>query len=201
MTSPEPDVRIAIIGSGFSGLGLAVRLAQAGVREFVIWERADDLGGTWRDNSYPGCRCDVPSHLYSYSFAPNPSWTQTYSAQREIWDYLRTVADRYDLEPHIRYGHDLQYAQWDDEARLWRLKGSGGELTARYLVLGVGGLSDPAIPDLPGLDTFEGEVFHSAGWNHGYDLSGKRVAVVGTGASAVQFVPEIQPIVDRLVLF
>ncbi|MGH3714090.1 MAG: flavin-containing monooxygenase [Micromonosporaceae bacterium] len=197
----KPDVKLAIVGSGFSGLGLAVRLKQAGMHDFVILERADDLGGTWRDNSYPGCRCDVPSHLYSFSFAMNPGWSETYSTQPEIWAYLRKVAARNDVERHIRYGHDVKSGHWDDEAQLWRLKTAEGELSAQIVVLGVGALADPKLPQLPGLETFEGEVFHSANWNHDYDLTGKRVAVVGTGASAIQFVPEIAPKVDKLVLF
>ncbi|MGH3645601.1 MAG: flavin-containing monooxygenase [Micromonosporaceae bacterium] len=197
----QPDVKVAIVGSGFSGLGLAVRLKQAGMHDFVILERGDDLGGTWRDNSYPGCRCDVPSHLYSYSFALNPEWSETYSTQPEIWAYLRRVAAGYGVEKRIRYGHDVTAGNWDDETQLWRLKTAAGELSARVMVLGVGALADPKLPAIPGLDGFPGEVFHSATWNHDYDLTGKRVAVVGTGASAIQFVPEIQPKVERLVLF
>ncbi|MGH3737024.1 MAG: flavin-containing monooxygenase [Micromonosporaceae bacterium] len=201
MSTDQPDVKVAIVGSGFSGLGLAVRLKQAGMHDFTILERAGDLGGTWRDNSYPGCRCDVPSHLYSFSFAPNPEWSETYSPQPEIWDYLRKVAAEHQLDRHIRYGHDVTGAHWDDEAQLWRLKTAADELSARVVVLGVGALADPKIPPIPGLEDFGGEVFHSAGWHHDYDLTGKRVAVVGTGASAIQFVPEIQPAVDKLVLF
>ena len=201
MTQTTPDTRIAIVGSGFSGLGLAVRLKLAGMHDFVILERSEDLGGTWRDNSYPGCRCDVPSHLYSFSFAMNPEWSETYSPQPEIWEYLRQVSARYGVDQHIRYGHDVQAGEWDDEAGIWRLKSSGGDLTAQFVVLGAGALADLRIPDLPGLSDFQGEVFHSAAWNHDYDLRGKRVAVVGTGASAIQFIPEIQPDVERLVLF
>ncbi|HEX6076514.1 MAG TPA: NAD(P)/FAD-dependent oxidoreductase [Micromonosporaceae bacterium] len=197
----EPEVRVAIVGSGFSGIGLAVRLKQAGRHDFVILERARDLGGTWRDNTYPGCRCDVPSHLYSYSFALNPEWSETYSAQPEIWAYLRRIVERYDIGPHIRYGHEVHNGQWDDEAQIWRVKTADGELTARYLVLGAGALADPKLPALPGLDGFQGDVFHSANWNHDHDLTGRRVAVVGTGSSAVQLVPEIAPKVARLVLF
>jgi len=197
----QPDVRVAIVGSGFSGIGLAVRLKQAGMHDFVILERAGDLGGTWRDNTYPGCRCDVPSHLYSYSFALNSDWSETYSTQPEIWEYLRRVVDRHGIEPHIRYGHEVHHGQWDDETRMWRVKTAGGGLTARFLVLGAGALADPRLPAIPGLADFQGEVFHSARWNHDYDLTGKRVAVVGTGSSAIQFVPEIAPKVARLVVF
>jgi cation diffusion facilitator CzcD-associated flavoprotein CzcO len=197
----EPEVRVAIVGSGFSGIGLAVRLKRAGIHDFVILERAGDLGGTWRDNTYPGCRCDVPSHLYSYSFALNPEWSETYSTQPEIWEYLRRVVDRYGIGPHIRYRHEAHNGQWDESAQLWRVKTAGGELTARYLVLGAGALAEPRLPDLPGLESFQGAVFHSATWDHDFDLTGKRVAVVGTGSSAVQFVPEIASKVSRLVLF
>jgi len=197
----QDDVRVAIVGSGFSGLGMAIRLRQAGIEDFVVLERADDLGGTWRDNSYPGCACDVPSHLYSFSFAPNPEWTSTFSPQREIWDYLRGCAQHYGVVPHIRFGHEVRDAAWDDDAQRWRVETSQGALTARALVLGTGPLSEPAIPDLPGLDSFEGATFHSATWDHDHDLEGERVAVIGTGASAIQFVPQIQPRVGRLHVF
>ncbi|MPZ62069.1 MAG: NAD(P)-binding protein [Propionibacteriales bacterium] len=200
MTLATPDTRIAIIGSGFAGLGIAIRLKQAGIDDFVILERADDLGGTWRDNTYPGCRCDVPSHLYSFSFAVNPDWSETYSAQPEIWDYLRRVAKEYDVLPHIRYGEDVQSARWDEREQLWCLKSTGGELTAQICVSAVGALADPRLPDIERMSEFEGEAFHSAAWNNDFDLTGKRVAVVGTGASAIQIVPRIQPRVERLYL-
>ena len=193
--------RVAIVGTGFAGLGLAIRLRQAGRDDFVVFERADDVGGTWRDNSYPGCACDVPSNLYSFSFAPNPDWSRSFSPQPEILDYLRRCADRFGVRPHIRFGHEVLEARWDEDARRWHVTTTGGEHTADHLVLGVGPLSDPSIPDLPGLDDFEGTVFHSARWAHDHDLRGERVAVVGTGASAVQFVPHIQPLIDRLHVF
>src|SRR5919198_6506847 len=197
----QPDVRVAIVGSGFSGLGMAIRLRQAGIEDFVVLERADDVGGTWRDNSYPGCACDVPSHLYSFSFAPNPDWTSTFSPQQEIWDYLRDCARRYGVMDHVRFGHEVQDAAWDEDAQRWRIETSRGSLTAQALVLGTGPLSAPSIPDLPGLESFEGTAFHSATWDHDHDLDGERVAVVGTGASAIQFVPKIQPRVGRLHVF
>ncbi len=193
--------RVAIIGSGFSGLGMAVRLKQAGIDDFVILERAADLGGTWRDNTYPGCQCDVESNLYSFSFAPNPAWTRTYSRQAEIWEYLRLCAEKFGLGPHIRYRHDVRSASWDEAAARWRIGSSGGSFSTDVLVAAVGPLSEPSLPALPGLDGFAGPVFHSAAWDHGVDLAGKRVAVVGTGASAIQFVPHIQPKVARLHLF
>jgi cation diffusion facilitator CzcD-associated flavoprotein CzcO len=197
----QDDVRVAIVGSGFSGLGMAIRLRQAGIEDFVVLERADDVGGTWRDNRYPGCACDVPSHLYSFSFAPNPNWTSTFSPQQEIWDYLRECAQRFGVMDHVRFGHEVRDAAWDDDAQRWRIETSQGTLIAQALVLGTGPLSEPAIPDLPGLDRFEGTTFHSATWDHDHDLDGERVAVVGTGASAIQFVPKIQPRVGRLHVF
>jgi cation diffusion facilitator CzcD-associated flavoprotein CzcO len=197
----RPETRIAIVGTGFAGLGMAIRLKEAGINDFVVLERADDVGGTWRDNSYPGCQCDVPSHLYSLSFAPNPNWSRTYSRQSEIWDYLRDCADRFGIQPHIRYGWDLQDAAWDERAGHWVLKGPQGELTARILIAGVGPLSEPSLPDVPGLDRFEGKMFHSARWDHVHDLTGERVASIGTGASAIQYVPRIQPKVGKLHVF
>ena len=193
--------RIVIVGSGFSGIGMAVRLLEDGERDFVLLERASELGGTWRDNTYPGCRCDVPSHLYSFSFAPNPNWSSTFSPQPEILEYLRDVAQRFGVTPHVRFEHELRGADWDEEAGHWRLDTSQGELTADVLVAGQGPLSDPRLPDVPGIGSFEGTMFHSAHWEHEHDLSGERVAVVGTGASAIQFVPEIQPDVEKLHVF
>jgi cation diffusion facilitator CzcD-associated flavoprotein CzcO len=201
MNNIQQDVRVAIVGSGFAGLGMAIRLREVGIEDFVILERADDVGGTWRDNRYPGCACDVPSHLYSFSFAPNPDWTSTFSPQQEIWDYLRSCARRYGVMGHIRFGHEVLDAEWDDDAQRWRIETSRGVLAARALVLGTGPLSEPAIPDVPGLDRFEGTTFHSATWDHHHDLDGERVAVIGTGASAVQFVPRLQPRVGRLHVF
>jgi cation diffusion facilitator CzcD-associated flavoprotein CzcO len=192
---------IVIVGSGFSGLGMAIRLKQAGVSDFVVVERAGEVGGTWQANTYPGCACDVPSHLYSFSFAPNPEWTQTYSPQPEIWDYLRRCADEYGLRPHIRLSTAVESATWLDEERRWEIETSRGTLRARVVVAGMGPLTEPRIPDLPGLDTFEGATFHSARWDHDFDLAGKRVASIGTGASAIQYVPAIQPQVERLHVF
>jgi cation diffusion facilitator CzcD-associated flavoprotein CzcO len=193
--------QVAIVGSGFSGLGAAIRLKQEGLSDFVILERAADVGGTWRDNSYPGCACDVASHLYSLSYAPNPDWTDRYSSQPEIWRYLQRCADDFELRPHLRFEHEVRSAEWDEGARRWRIETSRGPLTAAVLVVAAGALSEPVIPDLPGLKAFQGRMFHSARWDHAFDLAGRRVAVVGTGASAAQFIPEIQPKVDRLFLF
>jgi cation diffusion facilitator CzcD-associated flavoprotein CzcO len=199
--SEIPHHRFAIVGAGFSGLGVAVRLKQEGVEDFAVLERAGDLGGTWRDNSYPGCACDVPSNLYSFSFAPNPDWSHTFSPQPEIWAYLKRVARDHDVERHIRYGHEVTAARWDAEDELWRIETSGGELTADMLVAGAGPLADPKLPNIEGIDSFEGTVFHSARWDHEHVLDGERVAVVGTGASSIQLVPKIQPRVGKLHVF
>ena len=197
---PE-HVRFAIVGSGFAGLGCAIRLKREGNEDFVVLERASDLGGTWRDNSYPGCACDVPSHLYSFSFEPRPDWSRTFSTQPEIWDYLRECSRKYGVEPHIRYDHPVTGAAWDVDSEVWRLDTPRGSLSADFLVAGVGPLSDPKLPDIPGIDSFEGRIFHSAAWDHDYDLEGKRVAVIGTGASSIQFVPKIEPLVARMHVF
>jgi cation diffusion facilitator CzcD-associated flavoprotein CzcO len=199
MTREEHD--IVIVGSGFSGLGMAIRLKQAGIDDFVVLERAGEVGGTWQANTYPGCACDVPSHLYSFSFALNPDWTQTYSPQPEIWDYLRRCADEYALRPHIRLNTPVESATWLDEERRWEIETPGGTLRARVVVAGMGPLTEPRIPDLPGLETFAGATFHSARWDHDFDLAGKRVASIGTGASAIQYVPAIQPQVEQLHVF
>jgi cation diffusion facilitator CzcD-associated flavoprotein CzcO len=196
-----PDVTVAIIGSGFGGIGMAASLKRAGITDVVLLERAADLGGTWRDNSYPGAACDVPSHLYSFSFAPNPDWSRSFSPQPEIWRYLHRVAASEGITGRIRFGEEVTGARWDPAARLWRVETTAGTLTARFLVSAAGPLSDPMIPDLPGLDTFTGAVMHSATWDHDYDLAGRNVAVIGTGASAIQFVPQIQPLVGQLTVF
>ena len=193
--------RIAIVGAGFSGLAMARRLLLDGERDFVVLEQADEVGGTWRDNTYPGCACDVPSHLYSLSFAPNPSWSKAFSPGPEIQSYIERVATDEGIRPFIHFGCEMNSATWDDEAGLWRLETGEGERTAEILISAVGGLSTPAIPEIPGLERFAGPVFHSARWDHTVDLAGKRVAVIGTGASAIQVVPAIRPEVDRLVLF
>jgi cation diffusion facilitator CzcD-associated flavoprotein CzcO len=196
-----PSTRIVIIGGGFAGLGMAIRLRQRGIAEFVILERAADHGGTWRDNSYPGCACDVQSALYSYSFAPNPDWSHTYAPQAEIWAYLRRCATAFDIDRHFVFGQDVTGAEWDDVTQEWTVHTATDAWIAEAVVLASGGLSDPVEPDLPGLADFRGERFHSARWNHDLDLSGKRVAVIGTGASAIQFVPQIQPRVAELTVF
>ena len=198
---PDTHVQIAIAGAGLSGLGMAIALRRDGIEDFVVLERADDLGGTWRDNSYPGCACDIASVLYSYSDEQNPNWTRAFAPQPEIQAYIRDVAARHGVMPHMRFGHEVLAADWDEGADCWRIQTSAGELSAEILISAVGALADPSIPELSGLETLAGTVFHSARWNHDHDLSGRRVAVVGTGASAIQFVPEIQPVVGHLSLF
>jgi cation diffusion facilitator CzcD-associated flavoprotein CzcO len=195
------DVHVAIIGSGFSGLGLAIRLRQEGFEDLAVFERADEVGGTWRDNTYPGCSCDVYANLYCFSFAPNPHWKTTFGKQPELLGYLRDCAERFGVRDHICFGHEVVAARWDEDAARWQLTTSGGHYTARVLVTATGYLSEPAIPSIPGLETFAGEMFHSSRWNHDVDLHGRRVAVIGTGASAIQFVPAIQPEVGRLDLY
>src|SRR5262249_26536711 len=195
------DTQVAIVGTGFSGLGAAIRLQQEGISDFLLLERAADVGGTWRDNRYPGCACDVASHLYSLSFAPNPEWPDRYSRQDDIWRYLQGLAADFGLMPRIRFRQEVLGAEWSEGERQWHVRTSNGPVTAGVLVLATGALSAPAIPAIPGLDRFQGRVFHSSQWDHDFDLAGRRVAVVGTGASAVQIVPAIQPRVSRLLLF
>ncbi|MGD3111905.1 flavin-containing monooxygenase [Streptomyces sp. YGL11-2] len=197
----QRHVRVAVIGSGFGGLGAAVRLRREGITDFVVLERADAVGGTWRDNSYPGCACDVPSHLYSFSFAPNPAWPRNFSGQRHIRAYLERVTDTFGLRPHLRFNAEVRGLRWDTGRLRWEIDTARGAYTADVVVSATGPLSDPQIPDVPGMAEFTGRVFHSARWDHDYDLRGKRVAMVGTGASAIQIVPEIQPRVGRLTVF
>ena len=201
-TSQATDhVKVAIIGSGFGGLGMAIRLEQDGDDDFVVFERAHEVGGTWRANTYPGAACDVPSRLYSFSFAPNPEWTRSFSPQPEILDYLRGCADRFGVRPHIRFGTEVREAAWDDAAQRWRIETNGGSLTADVLVSAAGGPSEPKLPAIPGIERFEGTIMHSAEWNHDHPLAGERVAVVGTGASAIQIVPAIQPKVAQVDVY
>ncbi len=193
---------VAIVGAGLSGLCVGATLRRAGQRDFVILDRAEEVGGTWRENTYPGCACDIPSALYSFSFAPNPGWTRFFAGQAEIQRYTRRVADDEGLRPHIRFGRGLRSAHWDEDERRWRLvTEDGGEVSARFLVACAGPWHEALIPPLPGLEGFGGRVFHSSRWDHDHDLAGRRVAVIGTGASAVQFVPEIQPAVEHLTVF
>ena len=196
-----PHVRVAIIGTGFSGLGAALRLREAGIDRLVLFERADAVGGVWRDNVYPGAACDVESHLYTLHAAPHAAWSRRYAGQPEIQAYLERVAATPGLADAIRLRHDVTAATWDDAAARWQIATSQGDWTADLLVSASGALAEPRLPDLPGLDTFAGPVMHTARWDAGLDLDGARVAVVGTGASAIQIVPAIQPRVAHLTLF
>jgi cation diffusion facilitator CzcD-associated flavoprotein CzcO len=192
---------VAIVGAGFGGLGMAIRVKQAGIDDFVVIERDEDVGGTWWANSYPGCQCDIPSNLYSFSFARNPDWDRAYPMRDQIHDYLRDCAKRFGILSHTRLNCELLGATWIAEAQFWELETSGGPLAARVLVAAPGLLSEPSIPSLPGIERFQGSAFHTASWDHSDDLTGKRVALLGSGATAVQVVPEIQPRVATLHLF
>jgi cation diffusion facilitator CzcD-associated flavoprotein CzcO len=195
-----PHNHVAIIGTGFGGLATAVRLQKAGVVDFALIDRAGDVGGVWRDNHYPGAAVDVQSHLYSLSFAPNPDWRSTFAKQPELHAYLRRVTDRFDLRRRLELDCTIEALSWEPTEQRWTLETSRGRRTAQHVVVATGALAEPVIPDLPGLEAFEGARFHSARWDHGFDLTGKRVAVIGTGASAVQFVPAIQPSVEAMTV-
>jgi cation diffusion facilitator CzcD-associated flavoprotein CzcO len=237
--APVEHHRIAIVGSGFAGLGAAIRLRQAGIEDFVVFERGEAVGGTWNFNTYPGCQCDIPSHLYSFSFAPNPNWSRTYSKQPEIFEYLRRCSREHGIDAHVRLRCEVTSASWDEQAQLWRIhtrtrtaaRETGDdvgraidaqtprevtreptidaqapsevtrELTAEVLIGAAGPLSQPKLPDIPGIEDFQGTIFHSAQWNHQHDLKGERVAVIGTGASSIQLVPHLQRDVAKLHLF
>jgi len=195
------QVEHLIVGSGFAGLCVAIKLTEDGETDFVVIEKADDVGGTWRDNTYPGACCDVPSQLYSFSFARNPEWSSSYSPQPEIQAYLQTIADEYAVRDKTVFGTELERATWDDENQVWRCRTTSGDVVARTLITGTGGLSEPRLPDIEGVETFTGRLFHSARWDHTVDLAGKRVAVIGTGASAIQIVPEVQRVAAHLDVY
>jgi cyclohexanone monooxygenase len=229
-SDPLPQHQIVIIGAGFSGLGAAIRLKQSGFTDYLILEKESEVGGTWYVNNYPGCACDIPSHVYSFSFEPNPNWSRTYSHQPEILDYLKGVADKHGLRRQIRFKVHVISAAWNEANQWWQVVYTDADamrhymqscglvpgseidradpalpalhtLTTRVLISGMGGLSTPAFPAIKGLQNFQGVSFHSQQWRHDYDLTGKRVAVIGTGASAIQFVPQIQNKVARLDLY
>jgi cation diffusion facilitator CzcD-associated flavoprotein CzcO len=194
--------RAIIIGSGFGGLGLAIRMRQSGIEDFVILEKAGSVAGVWRDNEYPGAACDVPSHLYSFSFEPNPEWSHRFARQAEIREYLEHCTDKYGIRPHIQFNAEVASADFDAAGGTWGVRTTDGrEWRCRALVTAVGQLSRPLIPRLPGIERFRGASFHSARWRHDVDLAGRRVAVIGTGASAIQFVPEIAKAAGHLTVF
>jgi cation diffusion facilitator CzcD-associated flavoprotein CzcO len=198
---PPVHVRAVIIGTGFSGLGMAIALLKRGV-DFLVLEQADDVGGTWRANSYPGCACDIPSNLYSFSFEAKTTWKHPYGLRDEIWDYLKKVTDKHGLRRHIEFNSLVERAHWDDDEYRWHVfTADGREYVAQFLIPAIGALHIPLVPDIDGRDEFQGAAFHSARWDHGVDLAGKRVAVIGTGASAIQIVPEIVDKVGRLTLY
>ena len=201
MTEAE-RVRVVVIGAGPGGICAGVRLLEAGVRDFVIVDQASGVGGTWYHNRYPGAECDVMSHLYSFSFELNPEWSQRYARQPEIREYLERCVKKYGLEPHLRLGAGVRSAAWDEARAVWRLQLDGGtELEANALISAVGMFNEPSWPDIEGIDEFEGTIFHSARWLDGHDLTGERVAIIGSAASAVQMVPEVAPVADQLFLF
>ncbi|MGN7226881.1 flavin-containing monooxygenase [Dietzia maris] len=194
-------VDVLVVGAGFSGLGAAIRLAQEGFDDLVVLERGPDVGGTWRDNSYPGAACDVPSHLYSFSFALNPDWSRAFSPQGEIYDYIRKVTHEAGVREKIRFGVDVTSVDYDESRGRWTVRTSEGEYDARVVVLGVGALCEPRLPEIDGVGDFAGPVFHTARWDHSVTLADKRVAVIGTGASAIQVVPSIAPTVAHLDVY
>ena len=201
-TTALPDhVHTFVVGAGFGGLATAIKLQEAGERDFLVAEKGPDVGGTWRDNTYPGAACDVPSQLYSFSFAPNPGWSRSFSQQPEIQAYLQDVAERSGVLDRFRFDTAVEEARWDDDHQRWHVRTTAGELTCDVLVTASGALSEPRLPDIDGIDSFQGEVFHSARWRHDHDLTGKRVAVIGTGASAIQIVPSIAEKVARLDVY
>ncbi|MEV0288887.1 NAD(P)/FAD-dependent oxidoreductase [Kribbella sp. NPDC050820] len=195
------DVEVIVVGAGFGGLGMATQLRRRGHASFVLLERADDVGGAWWHNQYPGAACDVPSHLYSFSFRKNPEWSHVYSPQQEILSYLRETARDEQLTPHIQFGAEVVDARWDEADSRWTVRTRRGAYRGKVLINAAGHLSDPKPPAIQGLDTFSGHLFHSAAWNHDVDLEGKRIGVIGTGASAIQIVPELAKVAGHLTVF
>jgi cation diffusion facilitator CzcD-associated flavoprotein CzcO len=197
----ELSVDVLIVGGGFSGLCMAIKLREVGMNSFLLLEKSDDIGGTWYDNRYPGCACDIPSHLYSFSFDLSPDWSRMYPGQQEIHDYLKRCVERYELARHIRLNTRFHEASWDEAGAVWHASaGEGLRIRARVLVSGIGGLHVPQYPKIKGIERFAGPKFHSSTWDHTVDLDGKTIAVVGTGASAIQFVPQIAPRAGKLYL-
>jgi cation diffusion facilitator CzcD-associated flavoprotein CzcO len=198
---PAPDHEVAIIGAGLGGLGMAAALKRKNIQDFVIFERADDVGGTWRDNTYPGIAVDIPVFAYQFSYDLKPDWSRFFPRGHEVKAYIDEYTDKYEIRPHIRFNSEVRSRTWDEANHLWRLDVDGEEVTARFVISAIGPFVDPKPAEIPGLDDFEGKLIHSAGWDHDYDLAGKRVAIVGTGASAVQIVPSIAGDVGRLDVY
>ena len=192
---------VIIIGSGFSGIGAGMRLVQEGIQDFLILEKHESLGGTWRDNTYPGCECDVPSALYSYSFAQNKDWSKIFAGQEEILAYTQNTAQKFGILPFVNFGISVQNIEWQEAEQVWLVFTDKGRYQANKVISCVGYLHEPIMPKIPGLAHFEGEVFHSSRWDHTVDLTDKRIAVIGTGASAIQFIPKIQPLAKELIAF
>lgn len=192
---------VLVIGGGFAGLGAAIKLKERGENDFILLEKASELGGVWRENTYPGCACDVPSTLYSYSFAPNPNWSRVFAQQAEIKAYLQQLAQNKQIHSHVQFNQEALDIRWCKDSQLWKVKTPDCVWQGRYIILACGPMHEPKLPDVPGIENFKGEVFHSSQWRHDVSLQGKRVAVIGTGASAIQFVPEIQPKVGQLAVF
>ena len=200
----KSDVHIydtIVVGAGISGIAAAYKMNQAGYHDYVVLEKADRVGGTWRDNNYPGCGCDVPSALYSFSFSPSHKWSHLFAKQPEILSYLEDVAAKFDLNKKIEFNNELVSAKWDQAQGIWNLETSKGLYKAKTVMFTTGPITEPSMPKVKGIETFKGEMFHSARWNHDYDLKGKRIAVIGTGASAIQFIPQVQPLASELFVF
>lgn len=200
----KSDVHIydtIVVGAGISGIAAAYKMNQAGYHDYVVFEKADRVGGTWRDNNYPGCGCDVPSALYSFSFSPSHKWSHLFAKQPEILSYLEDVAAKFDLNKKIEFNNELVSAKWDQAQGIWNLETSKGLYKAKTVMFTTGPITEPSMPKVKGIETFKGEMFHSARWNHDYDLKGKRIAVIGTGASAIQFIPQVQPLASELFVF
>lgn len=195
-------VKIVIIGAGFGGLACAIRLLQNNIRDFIILEKADDVGGTWRENQYPGAACDVQSHMYSLSFAPKTDWTKRYAEAPEIFNYIQDLIKNFDLEPYIKFNREVSTTIYSEESCRWAIQlADGQKIKAQFIIFASGPLHIAQIPQIKGIEKFKGEIFHSAAWNHDYDLNGKNVASIGTGGSAIQYIPEIAPLTKQLYIF
>lgn len=190
-----------VVGAGISGIAAAYKMNQAGYTDYIVLEKADRVGGTWRDNNYPGCGCDVPSALYSFSFSPSHKWSHLFAKQPEILSYLEEVVEKHNLGGKIEFGNELLSAQWDEGQQVWNLETSKGKFQSKTVIFTTGPITEPSMPKVKGIEGFKGKMFHSARWDHNYDLKGKRVAVIGTGASAIQFIPQVQPLAKELFVF